>query len=66
MLRSGALIRLADLRVLQGRFEEAEQLLEGSSTGRKLRARSRRSTSVAAKHGLAADVLERALEQMDP
>lgn len=28
-LRGGALARLADLRVRQGRFEEAEQLLEG-------------------------------------
>ena len=28
-LRAGALIRLADLRVRQGRFEEAEQLLDG-------------------------------------
>jgi DNA-binding NarL/FixJ family response regulator len=28
-LQSGALVRLADLRVRQGRFEEAEQLLEG-------------------------------------
>lgn len=28
-LRAGALTRLADLRVRQGRFEEAEQLLEG-------------------------------------
>ena len=29
LLRSGALVRLADLRVRQGRFEEAEQLLDG-------------------------------------
>ena len=28
-LRGGALVRLADLRVRQGRFEEAEQLLDG-------------------------------------
>ena len=28
-LRPGALVRLADLRVRQGRFEEAEQLLNG-------------------------------------
>ena len=28
-LRSGALVRLAELRVRQGRYEEAEQLLEG-------------------------------------
>src|SRR6185295_5885277 len=29
LLRGGALARLADLRVRQGRFEEAEQLLDG-------------------------------------
>ena len=29
VLRGGALVRLADLRVRQGRFEEAEQLLDG-------------------------------------
>ena len=29
LLRNGALVRLADLRVRQGRFEEAEQLLDG-------------------------------------
>lgn len=29
MLRLGALVRLADLRVSQGPFEEAEQLLDG-------------------------------------
>ena len=33
LLRAGALVRLADLRVRQGRFEEAEQLLaDGTST----------------------------------
>ena len=31
-LRGGALVRLADLRVRQGRFEEAEQLLAGPRT----------------------------------
>src|SRR5262249_58491101 len=28
-MRDGALVRLADLRVRQGRFEEAERLLDG-------------------------------------
>jgi DNA-binding NarL/FixJ family response regulator len=65
-LRSGALIRLADLRVRQGRFEEAEQLLEGlehdADAARPLAALhlARGETS------LAGDLLERALAQIDP
>jgi DNA-binding CsgD family transcriptional regulator len=66
MLRSGALIRLADLRVLQGRFEEAEELLDGFEHWPEA------ARALAGIHlgrgetGRAADVLERALEQMDP
>ncbi|MCU1428127.1 MAG: LuxR family transcriptional regulator [Actinomycetia bacterium] len=65
-LRFGALIRLADLRVRQGRFEEAEQLLEG------LDADTEAARPLAAIHlargktSLASDVLERALHQVDP
>jgi DNA-binding CsgD family transcriptional regulator/Tfp pilus assembly protein PilF len=65
-LRGGALIRLADLRVRQGRFEEAEQLLEG------LHAEAEAARPLAAirlargQTALARDVLERALEQLDP
>jgi DNA-binding CsgD family transcriptional regulator len=59
-LRAGALARLADLRVRQGRFEEAEQLLgdlEGEETARPRAAiqLARGNTS------LARDTLERAL-----
>jgi DNA-binding CsgD family transcriptional regulator len=66
MLRGGALARLADLRVRQGRFEEAEQLLGGLESdldaARPLAAihLARGDTS------LAKDTLERALEQIDP
>jgi DNA-binding NarL/FixJ family response regulator len=64
-LRWMALVRLADLRVRQGRLEEAEQLLEGldvyTEAARPLAAiRLARGDTA-----LAADVLERALEQMD-
>ena len=66
MLRVGALIRLADLRVRQGRYEEAEQLLDGlddwDEVARPLAAihLARGQTSVAY------DILERALAKIDP
>jgi DNA-binding CsgD family transcriptional regulator len=65
-LRGGALVRLADLRVRQGRLEEAEQLLDGmdafTEAARPIAAihLARRNTA------LAAEVIERALSQMDP
>lgn len=67
-LRRSALVRLADLRVRQGRFEEAEQLLVGMDADTDLEAThpwaaihlSRNNTA------LAGDILERALERMDP
>ena len=65
-LRSGALARLADLRVRQGRLEEAEQLLDGldlhAEAARPLAAihLARGNTS------RARDVLERALREVDP
>ena len=65
-LRGGALARLADLRVRQGRFEEAEQLLAGMD------ADFDAARPLAALHlsrgdvSLASDVLERALDQVDP
>ncbi len=66
-LRAGALVRLADLRVRQDRFEEAEQLLVGldvhddPGAARPLAAiqLARGETSVAR------DTLERALAQVD-
>ena len=68
LLRNGALARLADLRVHQGRFEEAEQLLadlgvdDWAEVARPLAAvrLARGETSVAR------DLLERALEQIQP
>jgi DNA-binding CsgD family transcriptional regulator len=65
-LRGGALARLADLRVRQGRFEEAEQLLDGMD------ADIEAARPFAAIHlgrgnvSLARDILERALDQFDP
>lgn len=65
-LRFGALVRLADLRVRQGRLEEAGQLLEG------LDMNTEAARPLAALHlargnaALAVDVLDRALTQMDP
>jgi DNA-binding CsgD family transcriptional regulator len=64
-LRRGALVRLADLRVRQGRFEEAEQLLDG------LDVEPEAARPLAAIHlargepALARDVLERALDHHD-
>jgi DNA-binding NarL/FixJ family response regulator len=65
-MRDGALARLADLRVRQGRFEEAERLLDG------LDANPDTAHALAAIHlargdtTLATDVLERALDEVDP
>jgi DNA-binding NarL/FixJ family response regulator len=65
-LRQGALVRLADLRVRQGRYEEAEQLLTGLDVDPDA------ARPLAALHlakgepALGRDVLERALEQHDP
>ena len=66
-LRGGAIARLADLRVRQGRIEEAEQLLDGldanneSAVARTLAA-IRLATGQTA---LAADIIERVLAQID-
>jgi len=65
-LRDGALVRLADLRVRQGRFEEAEQLLDGLDAEREA------ARPLAAIHlargstAVAADILERAVRHFDP
>jgi DNA-binding CsgD family transcriptional regulator len=65
-LRAGALVRLADLRVRQGRFEEAAQLLAGveddAGAARPLAAIQLARTQPA----LARHVLERALEPLEP
>lgn len=65
-LRVGALVRLADLRVRQGRLEEAEQLLDGLDTDPEA-ARPLAAVHLArGQTALARHVLERALHQIDP
>ncbi len=66
-LRGGALVRLADLRVRQGRIEEAEQLLEGlDATTDAAIARPLAAIHLARGHtALARDVLERALDHVE-
>ncbi len=64
-LRGGALIRLADLRVRQDRFEEARQLLDGLEGDREA---ARPLAAIHLANGdtsLARDTLERTLEQLD-
>jgi DNA-binding NarL/FixJ family response regulator len=65
-LRPGALVRLAELRVRQGRFEEAEQLLDGlgvnGDTARPLAAVHIARTELDA----ARDLLTDALAEVDP
>jgi DNA-binding NarL/FixJ family response regulator len=67
-LRAGALARLAELRVRQGRLEEAEQILDGldPDAGEET-ARPRAAIHLArGETELAGYVLERALGQTDP
>ncbi len=65
-LQSGALIRLADLRVRQGRLGEAAQLLEGMDANTEA-ARPLGALHLAlGEHDRAANVIDRALSQMDP
>ena len=66
-LREGALTRLADLRVRQGRLEEAEQLLDGIDVNTSTdAARPRAAIHLArGETSLARDVLERTLAQLD-
>ena len=66
-LREGALIRLADLRVRQGRLEEAEQLLDGTDVNTNTDA-ARPQAAIYLARGetaLARDLIERALTQTD-
>jgi DNA-binding NarL/FixJ family response regulator len=66
-LRSGALVRLAELRVRQGRFDEAEQLLEGLD-GHIVGEAARSVATIHLARGeaeLACEVLGRAVQQVD-
>ena len=67
-LRTGALVRLADLRSRQGRFEEAEQLLEGLGPDDTPEAARPRAAALLARGepDVAREVLERALTEVDP
>jgi DNA-binding NarL/FixJ family response regulator len=67
-LRGGALVRLADLRVRQGRMEEAEQLLEGldASTNADVARPLAAIRLASGQTALATDILERALAPIDP
>ena len=65
-LRGGALARLADLRVREGRYEEAEQLLEGLE-GDLDAARPLAAMQLArGETARARDTLERAMGQLEP
>jgi DNA-binding CsgD family transcriptional regulator len=64
-LRTGALVRLADLRVRQGRYEEAEQLLEGLTDDPDAARPLAAMHLAAGRLELARDVVERALERTD-
>jgi DNA-binding CsgD family transcriptional regulator len=65
-LRDGALVRLADLRVRQGRFEEAEQLLDGLGSDREAARPLAAIRLAGGETSVAADILERAIRQFDP
>jgi DNA-binding CsgD family transcriptional regulator len=68
ILRGGALVRLADLRVRQGRFDEASQLL--TEIDANLSGEAARPLAVVhqarGETALARDVIERALGDLDP
>lgn len=67
-LRGGAVIRLADLRVRQARFEEAAQLLEGVDVDADFFDAARPLAALHLVHGetaLARDVLQRAIGLVD-
>ncbi len=65
-LQQGALARLAELRVRQGRIEEAEQLLAGIDASLDTALPQAAVHLAYDRTELAADVLERALDELDP
>jgi DNA-binding NarL/FixJ family response regulator len=64
--RPGALARLADLRVRQGRFEEAEQLLDGLDVFRESARPFATLQRTRGETERAADTIERVLHDLDP
>ncbi len=65
-LRPGALVRLAELRVRQGRFEEAEELLHGLDGDVEAARPLARTHLERGDSALAVGILTRALGEMDP
>jgi DNA-binding CsgD family transcriptional regulator len=63
-LKAGALVRLADLRVKQGRYDEAAVLLEGQSDDEAIRPRAALHLA-RGEHALALDLLHHAVQKAD-
>jgi DNA-binding NarL/FixJ family response regulator len=63
--KASALIRLADLRVRQGRYDEAATMLEGIDTSEATLARAGLQLA-RGEHALALDLLEHAVQKADP
>jgi DNA-binding NarL/FixJ family response regulator len=64
-LKAGALIRLADLRIKQGRYDEAAVLLEGQTDDEAVRPRAALHQA-RGEHALALDLLRHAVQKADP
>jgi len=64
-LKAGALIRLADLRVKQGRYDEAAGLLDGQTDGEAIRPRAALHLALG-ENAIALDLLEHAVQKADP
>jgi DNA-binding NarL/FixJ family response regulator len=64
-LKAGALVRLADLRVKQGRYDEAAVLLEGQSDDEAIRPRAALHLA-RGEYALALDLLRHAVQKADP
>ncbi len=65
-LKAGALVRLADLRVKQGQFEAAENLLEGLGNDHEASLPRASLQFARGETDLARETLERALQSCDP
>ena len=65
-LKAGALVRLADLRVKQGRLEEAERLLDGLSNDPEATLPLASLQLARGEHAVARETIERALQNAEP